>query len=118
MAAAARGGELGGGSPDPTGGGGGGSGFLSGDQKRGGERRGRSQMAQKGRVGGTAGRREEVWGRGGVRVNSSTLPPACSGGARALQSQYRGPKGTRRALERGRCYHRLLGLGNVVRRMG
>lgn len=49
----------------------GGGGFLSGDQKRGGEQRGRSRMAQRGRVGRTARRREEVWGRGGVRVNSS-----------------------------------------------
>lgn len=60
-----------------------GSRFLSGDQKRGGELRGRSQMARRGRVGGTAGRREEVWGRGGVLVNSCPLPPAFSAAAGA-----------------------------------
>lgn len=95
----------------------GGSGFLSGDQKRGGKPKGRSQMAQRGRVGGTAGRREEVWGRGGIRVNSSTLQPTCSRGARALESPERGLEGTGRALERRWCCHRLLVLGNVVRRL-
>lgn len=72
-----------------------GSRFLSGDQKRGGELRGRSQMAQRGRVGGTAGRREEVWGRGGVLVNSCPLPLAFSGGAGARAG------GDPRAPERG-----------------
>lgn len=95
-----------------------GGGFLSGDQKRGGERRGRSRMAQRGRVGGTASRREEVWGRGGVQVNACLLLLACSGGAGALETLECGPEGTQRALERGRCCHRLLVLGNVVRRLG
>lgn len=42
--------------------------------------------AQRGRVGGTAGRREEVWGRGGVWVNSFLPLPVDCGGAGALES--------------------------------
>lgn len=36
-------------------------------------------MARRGRVGRTAARTEEVWGRGGGRMNSSPRPPAGSG---------------------------------------
>lgn len=51
-------------------------------------------------------------------MNSSTLQPAGSGGARALESPESGLEGAGRALERGRCCHRLLVLENVVRRRG
>lgn len=86
-------GGAGGRIPDPARGGGvGGSGFLSGDQERGGERSGRSQMAQRGRVGRTAARTGRSSGKG--RGTSEFLPAAARGfwvlGTGALGSPERG----------------------------
>ena len=93
----------------------GGGGFLSGDQKRGGERREEPDGAEGSGWRNGGAEREEVWGRGGIQVNSCPLLPACSGGARALEQPECGREGTRRVLERGRCCHRLVVLVNVVR---
>lgn len=109
-------GGVGGGSPDPAGGGGGGRWIP----KWGPEKGRRAEREEPDGAEGSGWRnggaeREEVWGRGGIQVNSCPLLFACSGGARALEQPECGREGTRRVLERGRCCHRLLVLVNVVR---